>query len=194
MKKLTSFVPDVIAQPKTLAEVDGGVHVILAEAIADYRTSQSGIDDDEILRRIAAGEKAVTALLAKCESPIERLIVPPLVFQPYGSNGPWVPACEAGTKPRFAPVCIDAQVPMGGSRFDFLMLVEIGSEDLMIAVECDGAEFHDKERDYYRDRNWKLSGIHTVRLSGSDINHNPRMAASRVAELVLQQMIARGLA
>jgi very-short-patch-repair endonuclease len=100
----------------------------------------------------------------------------------------------AGSKPRFSPVAIDAQVSMGGSRFDFLMLVEIGDSDLMIAVECDGAGFHDEVKDYYRDRNWKRSNIHTIRLSGSDIDRNPRMAASRVAEFVLQQMVARGLA
>ncbi len=194
MKKLTSFVPDVIAQPKTLAEVDGGVHVVLAEAVNDYQTSQRGIDGDEIQRRVDAGKKVVSALLAKCESPIERLIVPALVFQPYGSNGPWVPAALAGVKPRFSPVCIDAQVPMGSSRFDFLMLVEVGQKEILIAVECDGADFHDKASDFYRDRDWEKSGIHTVRLSGSDINRNPRMAATRVAEFILQQMIARGLA
>lgn len=194
MKKLTQFIPDVIAQPKTLAEIDGGVHVILAEAIADYRTSQSGIDEAEVARRVEAGEKVTTALLAKCESPIERLIVPALVFQPYGLIGPWLPAELAGAKPRFSPVGIDAQVAMGGSRFDFLMIVEVGTTELMIAVECDGAEYHDDVSDYYRDRSWRRSGIHTVRLSGSDINRDPRMAATRVAEFVLQQMIARGLA
>lgn len=194
MKKLTQFIPDVIAQPKTLAEIDGGVHLILAQAIADYRTSQRGVDEAELSQRVDAGEGVVKALLAKCESPIERLIVPSLVFQPYGSNGPWVPADLAGVKPRLSPVVIDAQVSMGGSRFDFLMMVEVGADELMIAVECDGAVYHDEVADYYRDRDWRRSGIHTVRLSGSDINHNPRMAASRVAEFVLQQMIARGLA
>lgn len=194
MKKLTDFIPDILNRPERLADIDPGVRTVLQAAVSDYCSSQRGMSDDEILRRIEAGTEVVSKLIAKCESPIEKLIVPSLVFQPYGSNGPWVPAALAGVKPRFSTVAIDAQVPMGDSRFDFLMLAEIGKDDVMIAIECDGAEFHDEARDFYRDRLWRRSGIHTVRMSGSDINLNPRMAATRVAEYVLQLMIARGLA
>lgn len=195
MKRLTSFVPDVIKQPKTLAEVDGGVHVVLAEAIQDYRTSQHGIEADELERRIEAGKAVVTALLAKCESPIERLIVPALVFQPYGSNGPWEPAQIHGTGVKgAADVVIDGQVTTGDSRFDFLVGVHLPGELMLIAIECDGKEFHDNVKDYFRDRNWLLSGITTVRLTGSDIHKAPRMAASRVAEAVLRRMVNRGIA
>lgn len=195
MKKLTSLIPDVINQPKTLAEVDGGVHVVLAEAIADYRSSQRGIEADEVERRIEAGKAAVVELVAQCESPIEKLIVPALVFQPYGSNGTWMPAqAQRDGRPRLVDVMIGAQVKVDRSRFDFLMVVPIGGADLMIAVECDGKDFHDETNDFRRDQMWKAHGIHTVRLSGSDIDRAPRMAASRVAEFVLQQMIRKGLA
>lgn len=195
MKLFSDLIVNVLKPPKTLADIDPGVKSILAEAVSDYRSSQRGVPSEEVDRRVEAGTAAVMQLVAQCESPIEKLIVPSLVFQPYGSNGPWVPAQVVREgEPRFAPVSIGAQVTVYDARFDFLMLVEIGGGDMMIAVECDGKDFHDKDKDFYRDRNWQRAGINTVRLSGSDINRAPRMAASRVAEHVLQAMIRRGLA
>lgn len=195
MKKFSELVAGVLRPPKTLADVDPGVSTILDEAIADYRSSQQGIDAAEIDRRVEAGKAAVAELLTKCESPIEKMIAPSLVFQPYGSNGPWVPA-EAISAGRtyFSPVRIEAQASVYDARFDFLMMVLLGRGiDLMIAVECDGREFHNSDKDFYRDRNWGRAGIPTVRLTGSDINRAPRMAASRVAERILQEMLDRGL-
>lgn len=195
LKPIGDLIPGILNPPKTLADVDPGVRSVLEEAVADYRSSQTGVEPEERDRRIKIGVDAVWALVAKCESPIEKLIVPSLVFQPYGSNGPWIPAqaMQQGDA-LFAPVGIQAQAEAPGARFDFLMFLEVGGEALLVAVECDGKEFHSADRDFYRDRMWKGDGLHTVRLSGSDIRRAPRMAASRVAEFVLQQMIKKGLA
>lgn len=196
MKKFSELVAGVLRPAKMLADVDPGVSTILDEAIADYRSSQRGVDATEIDRRVEAGKAAVAELIAKCESPIEKLIIPSLVFQPYGSNGPWVPA-DAIREGRtyFSPVRIEAQASIGDARFDFLMMVLLApGADIMIAVECDGRDFHNSDKDFYRDRNWRRAGIPTVRLTGADINRAPRMAASRVAEFVLQEMLVRGLA
>lgn len=196
MKKFSELVAGVLRPAKTLADVDPGVSTILDQAIADYRSSQQGIEAAEVTRRVEAGKAAVAELLTKCESPIEKMIVPSLVFQPYGANGPWVPA-DAIRQGRtyFSPVRIEAQASIHDSRFDFLMMVLLApGADIMIAVECDGRDFHSTGKDFYRDRNWSRAGIPTVRLTGSDINRAPRMAASRVAEFVLQEMLVRGLA
>lgn len=196
MKKFSDLVANVLKPPATLADIDPGVGPILDEAVADYRSSQIGIEPGEVDRRVAAGTAAVKELLAKCESPIEKLIVPSLVFQPYGSNGPWAPAQAAREdQAYFSPVRIEAQAKLYDSRFDFLILVVMApGQDIMLAVECDGREFHNSDKDFYRDRNWRRAGISTVRLMGSEINRAPRMAASRVAERVLQEMLRRGLA
>lgn len=196
MKKFTDLLANILKPPAKLADVDPGVSTILDEAIADYRSSQRGVEAAEVDRRVAAGKAAVAELVSKCESPIEKLIVPSLVFQPYGSNGPWVPA-DAIREGRayFPPVRIEAQASIGDARFDFLMMVLLApGADIMIAVECDGRDFHSSDKDFYRDRNWNRAGIPTIRLTGSDINRAPRMAASRVAERILQEMLDRGLA
>lgn len=195
MKKLTDYINNVITPPATLADVDPGVKSVLEDAVADYRSSQSGIAKDEVERRVQVGIATVWELVKLCESPIEKLIVPSLVFQPYGSNGPWIPAdmLREGVQ-SFAPVKIAAQMVIDDARFDFMIGLNLGSETLMFAVECDGREFHDEARDFQRDRKWSRAGVSTVRLKGSDIHAAPRMAASRVAEFVLAQMIKRRLA
>lgn len=194
-KPLSDFLPNMLNRPETLADIDPGMGSAINDVLDDYKSIHASLGEDEVGRRVAAGLSVVGKLLAKCESPIEKLIVPALVFQTYGHGSKWVPAEHGDDKPRFSPVAIDAQVALDRSRFDFLMLVELCDKSgVVIAVECDGAEFHDIGRDLSRDLGWQSAGIHTVRLSGSDITRNPRMAASRVAELVLQRMIKRGLA
>lgn len=195
MKHLSDAVDNILKPGQSLADVNPGVRSVLEDAVRDYRSSQVGIELDEVDRRVAAGTQTVWALVGLCESPIEKLIVPSLVFQPYGSNGPWSPADLHRDGVRsVAAVSISAQVSVMDSRFDFLVAVRSPSEGLLLAVECDGKAFHDPTRDFYRDRNWASVGIPTVRLRGSDITANPRMAASRVAEFVLQRMIDRGMA
>ncbi len=195
MKHLSDAVDNILNAGNSLADVNPGVRSVLEDAIRDYRSSQAGIEREEVDRRVAVGSQTVWSLVGRCESPIEKLIVPSLVFQPYGSNGPWAPADLHRDGVRsVAAVPIAAQVSVMDSRFDFLVAVRFPNDGLLLAVECDGRAFHDEARDFYRDRNWASVGIPTVRLSGSDITADPRMAASRVAEFVLQYMIDRGMA
>ena len=64
-----------------------------------------------------------------------------------------------------AQVRHDVQVQIGDHRVDFLI-------DGRLAVECDGAAYHDPESDRSRDRALAAMGVRVLRLSGSEIYRN----------------------
>lgn len=124
-----------------------------------------------------------------CESPIERKLLPWLLCEDYGPNlGGFcaltfnhkrdlvMPACRVVVAPQFAILRY---------RLDFAVFAR--RDDLatrIIAVECDGKEFHGKASDDKRDAALKSIGVQTVRASGSDITLRPRTVTRRVGELV----------
>ncbi len=102
------------------------------------------------------------------ESPIERMLLPWLLFSDYA-----------------APVIVQLQVPIGPFRVDFLLTVSLpGGRSQRIIVECDGEEFHHPHRDAIRDGYFAEKGIVTVRAPGSEIYRRPYDVVDRVAELI----------
>lgn len=73
------------------------------------------------------------------------------------------------------------QYPVGKYRADFVwarvMLNSYASRAAAIAIECDGKQFHDAttdqvDRDRVRDREFQVSGLPTMRFTGSEINRD----------------------
>ncbi len=94
---------------------------------------------------------------SECESPIEQALEHHL------------------TKFLAGHVSVERQVPCttlwGAFRFDFVL----SANGLRIALECDGAEYHDQEHDEWRDAVTLGSGIvdEVVRFAGHSIHHCP---------------------
>lgn len=97
----------------------------------------------------------------KTESPIEKILVEAVVRALDNDPG--------------AGLSIQTQVPVGKYRLDIAML---SGPDLVLAVECDGHNFHDRTkeqaaRDRRRDRDILDDfDLATVRFTGSEIHHD----------------------
>jgi very-short-patch-repair endonuclease len=70
-------------------------------------------------------------------------------------------------------------------RLDFA-LAFYGQADLMLALECDGHDFHDRTKqqaayDRCRDRELFRNGIYTLRFTGSEIHHSVDRCVADVA-------------
>ncbi len=84
------------------------------------------------------------------------------------------------------------QYKVGPYRIDFAVIVPgngLCLEEIRIAIECDGAYFHDRtdkqaERDKRRDRMLTLNGWRVVRFSEAEIMKNPRSCADQVSQLI----------
>ena len=98
------------------------------------------------------------AEVGKAESPIEQVFASALglVITSMAINHP----------------TMRVQVPIGKYRADIVVVGHLGAP--RIVVECDGAEFHkDKARDAKRTEVIERQGYRVVRVTGSEIHHNP---------------------
>lgn len=125
-----------------------------------HRQEISGISGWELIAPLM-GEMPpdLEAVVQKCESPIEQLF-----------------ACALGLVILTIPVAVrptlDAQVPIGKYRADLVIVSFNGAP--RIVVECDGAEFHkDAARDAKRTEEIEARGYRVMRVTGSEIHHNP---------------------
>lgn len=138
-----------------------------------------------------AREDRYYALAELCESPIERLLLAPLMFiMPRclhpAYDGPADPPGEAR---------LFVQFPVAGYRLDFAYIVTPFKEaPIRLAIECDGHEFHasreDRERDAARQNDLRGHGFETLRFTGSQICADPEACAQSVSECV-DRMYAR---
>lgn len=95
----------------------------------------------------------------KCESPIEQLFASAL--------GLVTLTIEEQDRPT-----IDTQVPIGPYRADIVITGPKGAPRLV--VECDGAAFHtDAGKDAKRTEVIEKQGYRVLRVTGSEIHHNP---------------------
>lgn len=109
-----------------------------------------------------------------CESPIERIMLAILI--PQEMNRYAVHSCEFRAPPVIVP-----QHNILNYRVDFALIG--GANDLRIAVECDGHDFHERtkeqaRRDRSRDRALSAAGWTVLRFTGREIyHHRPRIYA-----------------
>ena len=138
-------------------------------------------------------------LLERCESPIERLLAPHLLFLGANFIPPQLPI-GIGWRERHE---LHAQYEVGAYRLDFALIVDEDStfgNPVRLAIECDGRAFHDltpeqKDADRKRDAELLAMGWHTLRFSGSQIYNDAAGCAKMVDEaisgLFTQRMISK---
>lgn len=86
-------------------------------------------------------------------------------------------------------IFVSPQVNLTGYRIDILMGVSRGVSPKLLAVECDGQQFHranqsQVERDADRDAALLLMGIKTMRFSGKQIFNDQWRCARRAIAMI----------
>lgn len=127
-----------------------------------------------------------------CESPIERDMLAALMAGNWSfCESPFVPVHSLRDKEapiKDAPVVLIPQFAFGRFRLDFAILCRgEGKKPRILAVECDGKEFHDPEADRLRDRQLEAFGIDVFRATGKSIH----AAVYEIADLVIQAVGVR---
>lgn len=167
---------------------------------------------DSIIERVQrqCAEKAANEYpifsesLLCCESPIETIMAHALhgVFV-FRGLGCWVSPGQsiemfkelAGVmKPVGVALhcAIAAQIKVSGYVIDFVVMLgatDKGGRPTLIAVECDGHEFHDKTkeqaaRDKARDRRLAEAGLQVLRFTGSEIWRDAVTCGEQVRRLI----------
>lgn len=195
MKLLADLIDNVLKSGNALADVNPGVRTEIDMAVAKYAAGKRRhMQSSDLEALISKGIDSVWKICARCESPIEKLIVPWLVFQDYQlvkQDEPVLMFVEG--QPIEGAFAIDPQFAIDNSRFDFLLVARLRGRVLMLGIECDGKAFHSEEKDFYRDRSWEAAGISTVRLTGSAIHQSPERATLKVAQALQEMAHKQGL-
>jgi very-short-patch-repair endonuclease len=124
-------------------------------------------------------------LAERCESPMERLLLAPLMFI--------APRClhpvYEGPGDRLSEAQLHVQHVVGGYRLDFAYIATpYKDQPIRLAIECDGHEFHasreQRELDAARMNALRGHGFETLRFTGSQIHADPEKCAQQVADTV----------
>lgn len=127
------------------------------------------------------------ALAERCESPIEQLLLAPLMFISPRCIHPRYDG--PGDLPFEAKLHVQHQV--GPYRLDFAYIVTPHKEregPIRIAIECDGQEHHSsreqRERDSARQNDLLGYGFTTLRYTGSQIHADPEAVVQEISDAV----------
>ena len=120
-----------------------------------------------------------------CDSPIERRLLPALVFANYGEGFASFPAQIHCPKLDIAPplgdLVIIPQFAFVRYRLDFAIIAEAEGRKKFVAVECDGQDYHkDADNDRARDEYLKAFGFDVFRFNGPEIQADPLSLATKV--------------
>lgn len=145
-------------------------------SIDDYNDKLAAILNDALDNV----EGFLSPFLENCESPIEKLFL-----HAVWANGVWNGFVEfvvpCGFEFFLDGIGVDKahfaqQIEISGYRVDFLFAISRanGEPPFVVAVECDGHDFHEKTkeqaaRDKKRDRTLNDAGVIVYRFSGSEI-------------------------
>lgn len=132
-----------------------------------------------------------------CQSPIEEIMAGHLLFIEDGHGGvidyePWEDSEYASPRPNFGAV-LKAQAEVGKYRADFLIECFLGKSSKRIAIECDGHDFHEKnreqaQRDKARDRFFATEGVTTLRFTGQEIYRDAAGCAREIEFMLKKEM------
>lgn len=129
----------------------------------------------------------------RCESPIERALFWALVAGTWRRGAAYEWGIVFNDDETGAVLTLTTQRPWPyfepRYRFDFGLNISLREWRQDVAIECDGHDFHERTkeqaaRDRSRDRELLLSGVPTVRFTGSEIFKDPAKCAQSVFDLV----------
>lgn len=148
----------------------------------------AGMSEVMTAQAIERGREAMNKANSATESPIEKLLLPWLIFQDYGQFMTYPARVHLPKEEHALPttgIVIVPQFAFVRFRLDFAVVARHQGHSKIIAVECDGEDFHNAARDDYRDRYLSSWGIETIRASGRLIHSDPHTVSERVARVAL---------
>lgn len=177
-------------------------------AMVDAAEFDFELDEFQTAIQMAKAAKSASADLAgfvglaKCESPIEKIIFTSIYtnasefFEVYVATSK-EDAEIITTDSRRDYVLIEPQWHWTAFRCDFRISTFRfwDNRKASVIVECDGHEFHEKtkeqaQRDKSRDRQFLLAGMSVLRFTGSEIWKNPTVCTAQIfAALGIPQCI-----
>jgi very-short-patch-repair endonuclease len=123
-----------------------------------------------------------------CDSPIERDLLAALLTTDWGyfatENAVVHDSKDHNEAFPASNVVIVPQMQIARYRLDFGLVLCRYHRRHIIAVECDGRDFHQLDRDNARDGYLVSFGIQTIRRTGSDIFTMPLRGATLIAESI----------
>lgn len=158
------------------------------------------IEREFVERALCDYRDKIAFLSARCESPIERVLLAALLVEIpegvsfYESRSHTLPfesvLYGADSNAVEWVGAIYPQVSMGPYRVDFYLECfdrHTGRRWFATAIECDGHDFHEKtkeqaRRDKQRDRWFQTRGIGVLRFAGSEIWRDPLKCAEEAYE------------
>jgi very-short-patch-repair endonuclease len=129
--------------------------------------------------------------LGLVQSPIEADMLAFLCAQPHLRVLSWAESQSEEDPFGEYQGMIIPQGRVGKYRADILIVLGLENGGLkMLAVECDGYEYHDRNRwtaqkDKKRDRYFATQGVTVLRFTGSEIFKNPMACAGEVLKTIL---------
>jgi hypothetical protein len=161
-----------------------------------YQFDLAAVGFQSSAKRLGMGPEMTASALEKarvsmhrvcgvCDSPIEKALVPWLIlanYDPFLTAPARVHLVKEDKLPPVADVLIIPQFTFARFRFDFAVVGEWRGSSRIVAVECDGQDYHGRAADDVRDRYLAAFNITTIRATGSDAYHNPGRVAARVAQ------------
>lgn len=167
-------------------------HSEIAAEMLERRQRALGISDEMIGQIIMKGLKRVRDASAYCETPIEKRVLPYLIFGDYGDDLLSIPANwhPPGTDDELPTddVVVIPQFRFMRFRLDFALLGFRNGTMHVVCVECDGRDTHDEDADRRRDKCLASFGIPTIRISGADCYATPYGSSVRAVNALRELM------
>lgn len=174
-------------EPKSLGTLlQSALYEAENEGARDYLRNHPGYAFDLLDSDDARNEFERGSVL--CESPIEREMLAALLSADWSFFNVLPPRVwniedRDAVRPR-SDVIIIPQMRVARYRLDFAISFPRAPLAAVVAVECDGRDFHDAAADRERDIQLGHLGIVTKRFSGSEIRQDARACAGKVTALI----------
>lgn len=142
--------------------------------------------------QMLAMEEVARAQFAKgsalCESPIERTMLGSLItchWKGFDTMPPLVHDVRGDENLPEADLIIVPQLMFARFRLDFGLVAEIGGVKRIVAIECDGEQFHRNARKEWQRVSYLRSwGIPVFKFTGKEIHRSSMGAADKVAHAI----------
>lgn len=157
--------------------------VNIEDAMAMFCRSLHQMSETALNERLESGRLVYNKAISLCESPIEKRFLPWLIFNTHDGLTDTITDVFDPKDEAFPPTSrmfLVPQMPFLRYRADFALIYRSGLRSVILAVECDGKDFHNAKTDLLRDGFFACFGIRTIRLTGSEIWNEPWKAAHRI--------------
>lgn len=142
--------------------------------------------------------EAAEQIAPLCESPIEVMLGTALLCSGACVDGARADnrrfmLCASEGDERESVLRLHPQYQWEGYRIDFAIVMHVKERRIMVFVECDGHDFHERtadqaERDRSKDRKIQEAGITILRFTGREIYRSPSKCVVSILEFFSKRL------